>query len=293
MPPPSAGGVVLRQILGASEIDKIWNYPRHSIQEIHLYVEAARRSYADRNFWLGDPDFVKIPTRDLTDMRYIAERMRDIDPKRATPSKSVAAGRLPAESSDTTHYSIVDRAGNAVSNTYTLNTGFGSKQVVPGTGILLNNEMDDFAAKPGQPNTYGLVQGDRNRIEPGKRMLSSMTPTIVVKGRKLRAILGTPGGSAITTTVVQLIRNLIDYQMPIDDAVRAPRIHHQWQPDQIVVESELPESVTDGLQAMGHTVVISDRGWIGRAMCIEVDPETHGFRAVADITRGSGEAVAY
>jgi gamma-glutamyltranspeptidase/glutathione hydrolase len=293
MPPPSAGGVVLRQILGASELYKIGRYPWHSIQEIHLYVEAARRSYADRNFWLGDPDFVSIPIKDLTDMAYIAARMRDIDPQKATPSERVAAGRLPAESPETTHYSIVDRAGNAVSNTYTLNTGFGSKQVVPGTGILLNNEMDDFAAKPGQPNTYGLVQGDRNRIEPGKRMLSSMTPTIVVKDGQLRAVLGTPGGSTITTTVVQLIRNLIDYQMPLDEAVRAPRIHHQWQPDQIIIESALSESVMDGLQALGHRVVISDQGRIGRAMCIEVDPETPEFRAVADITRGSGEAVAF
>lgn len=295
MPPPSAGGVVLRQLLAASEILSIADKPWHSVDEIHLYVEAARRTYADRNFLLGDPGFVKVPLDKLLDPGYLRDRLKDVDPNKATPSARVVAG-LPTEAcgqkgTQTTHFSVVDEAGNAVSNTFTLNTSFGAKVVVPGTGVLLNNEMDDFAVKPCTPNTYGLVQGEQNRIEPGKRMLSSMTPTIVVKDGKLRAVVGTPGGSTISTTVTQVVRAVIDYGVTIDQAVKAPRIHHQWMPDEVTVEPTLDAEIVEGLKARGHAV--DEWPSIGHANCIEVDPATGGYRAVADYGRDGGKAVAY
>jgi len=293
MPPPSAGGIVMRQILFASEQLDFARAPYRSALAFHLYVEATRRAYADRNTWLGDPDFVDIPVAGLLDPSYIAARMRDIDPDAATPSSQIAAGHPELTSPETTHFSVVDQAGNAVSNTYTLNGGFGAKLVIPGTGILLNNEMDDFAAQPGKPNAYGLVQGERNQIAPGKRMLSSMTPTLVLKDGQLRAVLGTPGGPTITTTVVQLVRALVDYSVPLDVAVRAPRVHHQWLPDVVSVENDVEADIVEGLRARGHKVVPSFLGHIGHADCIEVDPETHGYRAVADVTRESGGASAY
>ncbi|HEY8378734.1 MAG TPA: gamma-glutamyltransferase [Nannocystis sp.] len=291
MPPPSGGGVVLRQLLAASEILKIYEKPWHSVDEIHLYVEAARRTYADRNFLVGDPAFVQVPLDQLLDPRYLQGRLANVNPEKATPSSKIAAGIASNTSMQTTHYSVVDVMGNAVANTYTLNTSFGSKVVVPGTGVLLNNEMDDFAVKPGTPNTFGLVQGEQNKVEPGKRMLSSMSPTILVKDGKLRAVVGTPGGSTISTTVTQIVRALIDYGATIDQAVKAPRIHHQWMPDKIRLEPGLPPEVIEGLKARGHTV----EEWpsIGHANCIEVDPATGGYRAVADVARDGGAAVAY
>ncbi|MDH5671516.1 MAG: gamma-glutamyltransferase [Myxococcales bacterium] len=294
MPPPSAGGVVLRQILAASELLKIESHPWRSAAAHHLYVEASRRAYADRNYLLGDPDFADVPTAALTDLDYIKKRMANIDATRATPSSEIDGGNpLAGESHETTHYSVVDEAGNAVSNTYTLNTGFGAKVAIPGTGILLNNEMDDFAAKPGSPNTYGLIQGKQNRIEPGKRMLSSMTPTIIEHGGELRAVLGTPGGPTISTTVVQIARALIDYGKPLHEAVAAARIHHQWMPDRVLVEPGAEAELRSGLEALGHQVAESRWGSIGHANCIEVDPDTRGFRAVADVARKGGEALAY
>ena len=292
MPPPSAGGVVLRQLLAASEILEIHKHPWHSVDEIHLYVEAARRTYADRNFLLGDPAFIEVPLAKLLDATYLRERLADVDLAKATPSDQVKAG-LPQgkESIQTTHFSVVDEAGNAVSQTYTLNTSFGAKVVVPGTGVLLNNEMDDFAVKPGTPNTYGLVQGEQNKIVAGKRMLSSMTPTILVKDGQLRAVVGTPGGSTISTTVTQIVRALLDYGVTLDVAVKAPRVHHQWKPDRIVAEPTLDPATAAGLKARGHEM--AEWGSIGHANCIEVDPATQGYRAVADVTRDGGEAVAY
>ena len=292
MPPPSAGGVVLRQLLAASEILAIHTKPWHSVDEIHLYVEAARRTYADRNFLLGDPAFVQVPLARLLDPGYLKDRLKDVDPLKATPSAKVAAGMsLGTGSTQTTHFSVVDDAGNAVANTFTLNTSFGAKVVIPGTGVLLNNEMDDFAAKPGTPNAYGLIQGEQNKIEPGKRMLSSMTPTIVVKDGKLRAVVGTPGGSTISTTVTQVVRALIDYGVTIDKAVQATRIHHQWMPDQITAEPSLDPAIAAGLRERGHKIEEWDS--IGHANCIEVDPATNGYRAVADVARDGGKAVAY
>lgn len=293
MPLPSAGGIVMRQILFASEKLNWAQYPVRSPQAFHLYVEATRRAYADRNEWLADPEFVKVPVAGLLDPQYIAARMQDIDPAHATPSAQVKPGQPKQESHETTHFSVVDDHGAAVSNTYTLNSGFGAKLVLPGTGVLLNNEMDDFAGNPGKPNVYGLVQGERNKIEPKKRMLSSMTPTIVVKDGQLRAVLGTPGGPTITTTVVQLIRNLLDYGMSLDAAVRAGRVHHQWLPDEVIAEPAVEAELIEGLKGFGHKVTVSPFGPIGHADCIEVDPATNGFRAVADVTRSGGGAAAY
>jgi gamma-glutamyltranspeptidase/glutathione hydrolase len=292
MPPPSAGGVVLRQILAAAELLDLSQYPWRSPEEVHLYVEITRRTYADRNMLLGDPDFVSLPMEQLLDVSYAKTRIANIDPDHATPSSEIGAGLTAKEEShQTTHFSVVDVDGTAVSNTYTLNLGFGSKYVVPGVGVLLNNEMDDFAVKPGTANVFGLVQGEQNKIEPGKRMLSSMTPTIVVKDGQLRAVLGTPGGPTITTTVAQLVRALVDYDLPLDDAVEAPRVHHQWLPDQIWTEERIDPALQAALEAKGHEV--RKRGSMGHANCIEVDPKSHGFRAVADVSRDGGLAVAY
>jgi gamma-glutamyltranspeptidase / glutathione hydrolase len=293
MPPPSGGGIVMRQILFASELLEFRKHPARSAQGFHLYIEAARRAYADRNEWLGDPEFVKIPVAGLIDPSYIQQRMSNIDPAHATPSSTITAGSPRVESHQTTHFSVVDELGNAVSNTYTLNAGFGAKVALPGLGILLNDEMDDFAADPGKPNAYGLVQGERNAIEPKKRMLSSMSPTVLLKDGQLRAVLGTPGGPTITTTVVQLVRDLVDYGMTLDEAVKLPRVHHQWLPDQVMVEPSTETELVEGLRALGHKVEPVPFGKIGHADCIEVDPKTNGFRAVADVTRGGGGAAAY
>jgi gamma-glutamyltranspeptidase/glutathione hydrolase len=291
MPPPSAGGVVLRQILGAAEQlgqhERAWHAP----EQLHYYVETLRRTYADRNMLLGDPDFVKVPMEKLLDVSYLADRLADIDPKKATDSETIGAGVPPAESEQTTHFSVVDGEGNAVSNTYTLNGGFGAKIVITGTGVIYNNEMDDFTAKPGTPNMFGLVQGPQNAIEPGKRMLSSMTPTIVAKDGMLRAVLGSPGGPTITTTVAQVLMQLVDYGHPLTRAIREPRVHHQWKPDVIVHERALDEAIVKELESMGHKT--RSRKRMGHANCIEVDPETQGFRAVADVERDGGAAMAY
>lgn len=292
MPPPSAGGVVLRQLLAAAEQLRLEEHPWRSEQEVHLFVEAMRRTYADRNLLLGDPDFVKLPMTELLDTAYVTKRMADIDPEHATPSDEVGAG-LPVgrESEQTTHFSVVDGVGNAVSTTTTLNLGFGAKFVAPSSAVLLNNEMDDFSVKPGSPNIFGLVQGEPNKIEPGKRMLSSMTPTIVAKDGELRAVVGTPGGPTITTTVATVIRAMIDYGLPIDEAVASARAHHQWKPDEIWLEERLDPKVVQALEAKGHK--IRKRDGMGHANCIEVDPASRGFRAVADVSRDGGAAVAY
>ena len=292
MPPPSAGGVVMQQILTASELLGLERHAWQSAAELHGYVEAARRAYADRNSLLGDPDFVNVPVAAMVARDYVAARIADIHADKATPSAEVRAG-LPAphESTETTHFSVVDELGNAVANTYTLNTSFGSGYVAPGTGVLLNNEMDDFAVKPGTANVYGLVQSEQNAIAPGKRMLSSMAPTILVKDGEVRAVLGTPGGPTITTTVVQLVRALVDYGQRLDVAVAAPRVHHQWLPDAVIVEKSLPDEAAQGLERRGHKLVRRDR--IGHANPLEIDPATRGFRAVADTGREGGKAAAY
>jgi gamma-glutamyltranspeptidase / glutathione hydrolase len=291
MPPPSAGGIVLRQILAAAETLELYRLEWDSVERIHLYVEALRRTYADRNQLVGDPEFVKIPLQQLLDVGYMKQRMADVDPKHATPSSQIKAGVQLQESEHTTHFSVVDASGLAVANTYTLNGGFGAKVMVPGTGVIMNNEMDDFTSKVGASNMFGLVQGPQNAIQPGKRMLSSMSPTIIVKGGKLRAVVGSPGGPTITTTVAQIVMQLIDHDRSLKDAVAATRIHHQWLPDQIMHEASLPAATVAALTAMGHKLQSRDR--IGHANCIEVDPKTSAFIAVADVARDGGKASAY
>ncbi|GAB4561719.1 MAG: gamma-glutamyltransferase [Haliangiales bacterium] len=291
MPPPSAGGVVLRQIMAASEVLKLHELKWDSADRLHLYVEALRRIYADRNLLLGDPDFVELPTAKLLDVSYMKDRMADITPDKATPSSEVGAGVELKESAQTTHFSVVDKDRMAISNTYTLNGGFGAKVQIPGTGVTLNNEMDDFTAKVGAPNMFGLVQGPQNSIAPGKRMLSSMTPTIVAKDDQLRAVLGSPGGPTITTTVAQVLMQLIDHDRNLTEAVRAPRTHHQWLPDTVLSEPEIGDDIKADLEGRGHGFRVWDS--IGHANCIEIDPASGKVRAVADVARDGGKAVAY
>ncbi|MBL4634112.1 MAG: gamma-glutamyltransferase [Kofleriaceae bacterium] len=290
MPPPSAGGIGLRQVLAAADTLNLEKLDWDSVERIHLYVEALRRIYADRNNLLGDPDYVKIPMDELLDVKYMAKRMADVNPKRATPSSEIRTGKAVRESEQTTHFSIVDKNGMAVANTFTLNGGFGAKVQIPGTGITLNNEMDDFTAKVGAANMYGLVQGPQNAIEPGKRMLSSMTPTIISKDGKIRAVLGSPGGPTITTTVVQILMQILDHGRSLAEAIAAPRVHHQWLPDKIWHEHALDKTLSDGLRSLGHQ--LTSRGSIGHANCIERRPNGE-YHAVADSIRDGGKAVAY
>ena len=272
-PPPSSGGVALLQMFLMLEPYDLKKVGWHSPQATHWITEAQRRVYADRATYLGDPDFGKVPVAQLLDSKYNSQRMASILPHRATASAQVAAGTgLPGyESDQTTHYSVVDAQGNAVSCTTTLNGGYGSKVVVAGAGFILNNEMDDFSSKPGTPNAYGLVGGAANAIAPGKRMLSSMTPTIFTKKGKLALVVGTPGGSTIITSVLQASLNVLDYGMNAQQAVAAPRLHHQWLPDQIDVEAgALLPAAEDTLRARGYT--LKPRNPWGRVEVIRVLP---------------------
>ena len=259
MPPSSSGGATMAEIANILEGYDLGGMSWHSAEQIHLFAEAARRAYADRNHYLADPDFVEMPLERMTSSSYASERAATISTSAATPSTNVGPGMEgdPGESEETTHFSIVDAAGNAVSVTTTINSWYGSKVTVEGAGFVLNNEMDDFAAKPGTPNQFGLVQGEKNAIGPGKRMLSAMSPSIVLDpDDKLLMVTGTPGGSTIITTVFQTISNVVDYGMNVVQAVNAPRVHHQHLPDQIYYEADgLPQSVVEVLEAWGHTMV--------------------------------------
>jgi gamma-glutamyltranspeptidase / glutathione hydrolase len=260
-PPPSSGGVVLCETLNILEGYPIGQLGFHSAAGTHLLTEAMRRAYHDRNVNLGDPSFVTVDTAHFIDKRYAASLRQGIDPNRATPSASLPAPGIPKEGQSTTHFSIVDKDGNAVSLTYTLNDWFGAHVTAAGTGILLNDEMDDFSAKPGAPNMYGLVEGPNNAVAPGKRPLSSMTPTIVTKDGKLVMVVGTPGGSRIPSAVIETISNMIDFGMTVTEAVDAPRIHHQWLPDEIGYEPfGLSADTIARLEAMGHKVKPIDYG---------------------------------
>ncbi|MFT5698429.1 MAG: gamma-glutamyltranspeptidase/glutathione hydrolase [Desulforhopalus sp.] len=255
MSPPSSGGIHVVQILNILEGYPIGEYGHNSAQTIHVMAEAMKRAYADRSYYLGDEDFVKVPLKALTSKKYAEGQRSEIKPNLATPSKTIAPGVVvPYESNETTHFSIVDKFGNAVSNTYTINFSYGSGIVVEGAGFLLNNEMDDFSAKPGVPNAYGLLGGEANKIEPNKRMLSSMSPTIVKQEGKNFLVTGSPGGSRIITTTLQVIMNVIDHGLNIQSSVAAPRIHHQWLPDEIRVEEGLSPDTEKALTEMGHTV---------------------------------------
>lgn len=256
MPPPSSGGVHLVQILNLLEAYPLRDLGHNGADSIHLMAEAMKLAYADRAKHLGDPEFWSVPVAGLTDKGYAARLRTGIDPAQARPSSEISAGNPPGyESNETTHFSVVDSAGNAVSNTYTLNFSFGTGIVAAGTGILLNNEMDDFSAKPGVPNAYGLVGGEANAIEAGKRPLSSMTPTIVLKDGKPWLVTGSPGGSRIITTVLQLLVNVIDHDMNIAEASAAVRVHHQWLPDTLFVERGLSPDTLRLLAERGHKVV--------------------------------------
>ena len=255
MSPPSSGGTHVIQILNILEGFPISEYGHNSAKTIHLMAEAMKRAYADRSLYLGDDDFVEIPLKGLLSKKYAEELRKQIDPTKATASSTIAPGKpQPYESNETTHFSIVDQYGNAVSNTYTINFSYGSGIVVEGAGFLLNNEMDDFSAKPGVPNAYGLIGGDANKIEPNKRMLSSMSPTIVKQNGKNFLVTGSPGGSRIITTTLQVIMNVIDHGLNIESAVAASRIHHQWLPDEIRIEEGISPDTIKLLEGMGHTV---------------------------------------
>ncbi len=252
-PPPSSGGVIVCEILNVLEGYPLKDWGFRSAQAVHVQIEAMRHAYMDRNSYLGDPDFVKNPLDRLLDKGYAEKIRAAIDPAKAGISKDIKPGVPPHEGSNTTHYSIVDKFGNAVSVTYTLNDWFGAKVTAPKTGVLLNNEMDDFTAKVGVPNLYGLVQGQANSIAPGKRPLSSMSPTIVTQGGKPVMVLGTPGGSRIITAVLHAIVNVIDYGMNVQEAVDAPRFHQQWLPETTNVETfALSPDTRKLLEGMGH-----------------------------------------
>ncbi len=280
MPPPSSGGVHLVQILNILEGFDLKAAGANSADAIHLFAEASKLAYADRSEYLGDPDFVKVPVKGLTSKRYAETLRAQIDPAKARPGKDIKPGQpQPFESDQTTHFSVMDRAGNAVSCTYTLNFSYGVGLVAEGTGVLLNNELDDFAAKPGVPNAYGLVGGDANAPGAGKRPLSSMSPTIVFRDGKPVLVTGSPGGSRIITTVLQVLMNVIDHGMNVAEATEAARVHHQWLPDELRVERGLSVDTIRLLQARGHKVEV--RQAMGSTQSIARTAQ--GFEGAADL----------
>ena len=271
-PPPSSGGTAICEILNILEGYPLAEMGFHSSQSVHVMVEAMRHAFVDRNFLLGDPAFVTNPLERLLSEDYAAEIRAKIDPAKASTSKDVQPGIAPHEGTETTHYSIVDHQGNAVSVTYTINALFGAKVIAGDTGFFLNDEMDDFTVKPGVPNLFGLVQGKTNAIAPGKRPLSSMSPTIVIKDGKTFMVFGSPGGSRIITIGVQVFLNVVEHGMTIQEAVNAPRIHHQWLPDQVTAEPlALSPDTKVNLEAMGYKIV-EQSPW-GAAEAILIGPE--------------------
>jgi len=303
-PPPSSGGVGLVEILNILEGFDLQKLGNRSAASIHLTAEAFRRAFYDRADFMGDPDYAKIPVPQLLDKRYAEAWRESIDPEHASVSKDlkrpsifselervahVAPVAIP-EPENTTHYSVVDADGDAVAVTTTLNDSFGSRVTANGLGFLLNDEMDDFAAKQGVPNIYGLIQGPANAIAPGKRPLSAMTPTIVVKDGKLFLVLGSPGGPTIITTVANILMGVVDYGLDIREAVNAPRFHHQWLPDGILVEDRLSPDTMNLLRSKGHKLQV-EHFW-GDGECIMIDPKT-GERLGASDGRNNGKAVGY
>ena len=291
MGPPSSGGIALVQLLKGIENYNIKNYGFNSLKTINLMAELESRVYADRATHLGDPDFYKVPIEKLINSNYLENKFKNINPLKKTPSNEIKEGSITYnESNETTHFSIVDKFGNAVSITTTLNGSYGSKVVVDGAGFLLNNEMDDFSVKPGFPNMFGLIGGKANSIEPGKRMLSSMTPTIIEKNNNLFMVLGTPGGSTIITSVFQTILNVIDYGMSMQEAVNAKKIHHQWVPDILYVEkNSINNETKEQLVSIGHK--INERGSIGRMDCILINSDNK-LEGGSD-KRGDNIAIGY
>ncbi len=290
MPPPSSGGLHLVQMLEILENHPLSEYGHNSPEYIHLLAETMKLAYADRSEHLGDPDFSEIPARWLTSEKYARKLSERIRPDAAVPSEEIRPGDPVAETgTETTHFTVADKFGNVVSNTYTLNFSYGSGLSVPGTGILLNNEMDDFSAKPGARNAYGLTGGGKNSIMPGKRMLSSMTPAIVLKDGKFFLATGSPGGSRIITTVLQLLLNVIDHGMNVHEATSAPRIHHQWLPDTLYMENDAAGEVETTLRGKGHRV--RRTGYIGNTQSIVRRGGL--FHAASDRRKGPGAAAGY
>ena len=274
MSPPSSGGICMNQIMKMIEPYPISSYGHNSVKTIQVITEAERRAYADRNYYLGDPDFVKLPMNELIDATYLKNRMSDFSLEKASKSSDIKNGKIQGyESKQTTHYSIVDEAGNAVSVTTTLNDNYGSKIYCDELGFFLNNQMDDFSMKPGVPNLYGLIGNEANSIAPGKRMLSSMSPTIVEKNDKLFMVVGTPGGSTIITSVLQTILNVYEFKMSMQEAVNAPRFHHQWLPDEITFEpNSFSSQLLEKLKTKGYKVNETDKEIVGQVDAILVLP---------------------
>lgn len=290
MPPPSSGGAHLIQILNMMERWPMNQWGADSAQSVHYMTEAMKLAYADRSEYLGDPDFVKIPLKGLISKSYASELAASIRPQQARPAKDIRPGKpQPYESDQTTHYSVVDKAGNAVAVTYTLNTNFGSGIVARGTGILLNNEMDDFSAKPGVANAYGLVGGDANAVQAGKRPLSSMTPTLVLKDGKPVLVTGSPGGARIITTVLQQVVNHIDFGMNPAEAAATPRFHHQWTPDELRVEKGFSPDTLALLRQWGHKVAL--KASMGRTQTIEIRDGL--LRGASDPRNPDGKAMGF
>ena len=290
MPMPSSGGILLHQMMTMSRNKNISHMGFHSSKAVQLMIEVERRAYADRAEYMGDADYYKVPAVMLGDEVYLQKRMENYDSLKATPSSGVRPGQLQiAESEETTHLSVIDKEGNAVSVTTTLNNSYGSRTVVGNAGFFLNDEMDDFSIKPGVPNMYGAVGGEANAIKPGKRMLSSMTPTVVLKNHKPFLVVGTPGGTTIPTSIFQTLVNIIEFGMTTDDAVNKPKFHHQWLPDTVFVEQGFPDSTKMALEKIGYRIV--NRGEIGRTEVIKVLPDGK-FEAVGD-NRGDDDARGY
>ncbi len=275
--PPSSGGILIAQMLKMMEKFPVGSFGFQTQKTVQLMIEVERRAYADRAEHLGDPDFWKVPVDSLISDHYLAKRMQDYHPEKAGNSSQTKAGLI-QQSEETTHLSVIDALGNLVAVTTTLNGGYGSRTVVGGAGFLLNNEMDDFSVKPGVPNMYGALGGEANAIVPGKRMLSSMTPTLVLKNKKPYLTIGTPGGTTIPTSVFQALVNLIDFKMDLDNAINKPKFHHQWLPDEVTIEKDFLPETRKQLEAMGYK--IKERSPIGR---------TEGIRI---LTNGKREAVA-
>jgi gamma-glutamyltranspeptidase/glutathione hydrolase len=292
-PPPSAGGIGLLQMLGMLDGSGYEKTGAGSAASIHYVAEVMRRFYADRSEYMGDPDFYKVPITQLLDPKYIASRRASIDRDHATPSDQIRPGHITVqEGTQTTHFNVVDSEGNAVAVTYTLNNGYGSGVTVPGLGFLLNDEMDDFAAKPGTENLFHLIQGETNAITPGKRPVSSMTPTIVLRDGQFYLMLGAPGGSRIINGVLQVLLNVVDFHMNVQDAVDWPRFHHQWMPDVLYVERGTSPDSVNILRGMGHKVsplestspvvarveaILSDGGWLEGAHDFRGDGKAEGY----------------